>query len=346
MDDRLPVVNVGASLRSAIAVIQERSASICLLVESDGRLVGTVSDGDVRRAFVGGASLDEPALPWATTRPATVTEGVDRSAVLDLMRALGVPQIPEIDVEGRVVRLHLLKEIVGGPARGNTAVILAGGKGTRLRSVAGDLPKPMVPVAGRPILERLVLHLVGAGIEDIRLAVGYGADVIAEHFGDGRAFGCRITYLREEEPRGTAGPLRALLDEGLPSEPLVVLNGDLVTSFSVSGLLAAHHATRASLTVAVTEYSHEVPFGVLRTAEADGRVLGLDEKPTWTGTVNAGIYAVDPALVEAIPAGRAVPMTELIERCVERGDVVAAWRVVGEWHDIGQPQDLARARGD
>jgi NDP-sugar pyrophosphorylase family protein len=126
---------------------------------------------------------------------------------------------------------------------------------------------------------------------------------------------------------------------------LIVLNGDLITSFSVTGLLSAHEATRARMTVAVTEYIHEVPYGVLDTAGGDGRIVGLVEKPTWTGTVNAGIYALDPALVEAIPGGRSVPMTELIERCLERGERVTAWRAAGDWHDVGQPADLSRARG-
>ena len=339
-----PCVDQHATLRDAVQVIQDFAVSVCLLEDADHRLVGTLSDGDVRRAFLAGASLDGPAQPWANARPSTVAAGTERSAVLDLMQALGVPQIPEVDSEGRVVRLHLLRNIIGGLSRSNIAVILAGGRGTRLRPVTGDLPKPMVPVAGRPILERLVLHLVGSGIADVRLAVGYGADVIEQHFGNGERFGCRITYLREERPLGTAGPLRALLDA--PSDqPIIVMNGDLVTSFSVSGLLSAHGSTGAALTVAVTDYAHEVPYGVLQTEGDDGRVTGLHEKPTWIGTVNAGVYAIAPELIGKIPEGRSVPMTELIEHCIERGDRVTAWRAVGEWHDIGRPDDLARARG-
>jgi len=195
LNSSLPVVEVHASLRDAVEVIEAQSASICLLIDSHGRLIGSLSDGDVRRAFLAGAGLDDPAQAWARSAPMTVPVGTDRSAVLDLMRALSVPQVPEVDGEGRVTRLHLLKEIIGSEPRPNSAVILAGGRGTRLRDVLGDLPKPMVPVAGRPILERLVLHLVGSGITDIHLAVGYRAEVIQRHFGDGAAFGCRITYL-------------------------------------------------------------------------------------------------------------------------------------------------------
>ena len=342
----LPVAAVDASLRDAVRVIAEHSASICLLVDTEGRLVGSLSDGDVRRAFLAEATLGDPAAPWATPDPKTVAVGAERSAVLDLMRALGIPQIPEVDEAGRVTRLHLLKEIVGNRARPNRAVILAGGRGTRLRAVTGDLPKPMVPVAGRPILERLVLHLVGSGVTDITLAVGYRAEVIEQHFGDGGALGCRIDYLREQEPLGTGGPLRSLLDSGPGTHPILVLNGDLVTSFSVSGILAAHIASGASITVAVTDYAHEVPFGVLTITDTGYRVTGIAEKPTWIGLVNAGVYVVDPALIERIPLGRAVPMTEIIEECLARDETVIAWPVVGEWHDVGRPEDLAAARGD
>jgi NDP-sugar pyrophosphorylase family protein len=242
-----------------------------------------------------------------------------------------------------VVRLHLLRHIIGGQRRENTAVILAGGRGTRLRPVTGDLPKPIVQVAGRPILERLVLHLVGSGVSDIRLAVGYGAEVIERYFGDGERFGCSIRYLKEDGPLGTAGPLRGLV-AAPPTAPIIVLNGDLVTSFSVTGLLSAHEVTGARVTVAVTDYAHEVPYGVLETTE-DGRVISLDEKPTWAGTINAGVYAVDPTLIGEIPEGRSVAMTEMIGRCLAQDDRVTAWRTVGEWHDVGRPDDLALARG-
>ncbi len=341
----LPSVLRSSTLREAVEVIQEHSAAICLVIDAQDRLVGSLSDGDVRRAFLSGGRLEDQVTMWARQNPASVPVGTDRSTVIDLMQALGVPQVPEVDSSGRVVRLHLLRDIVGGMKRTNTAVILAGGKGTRLKSVTGDLPKPMVRVAGRPILERLVFHLVGAGIDDVRLAVGFGADIVEQHFGDGERFGCGITYLREEQPLGTAGPLRGLLN-ALPDEPIIVMNGDLITSFSVSGLLSAHVSTGAAATIAVTDYRHEVPYGVLTTEGDDGRVVALSEKPTWIGTVNAGVYAIEPRLILDIPKGRSVPMTELIECCLDRGDRVTAWPTVGEWHDVGRPDDLARAQGD
>lgn len=333
-------------LREALMALNDSSTALLLVVDGDGRLVGSLSDGDVRRAILAGADLDDVVDRWAHAEPVTVPVGTDRAAILDLMRARDLPQIPEVDGDGRVVRLHLLKEIVGGQPLPCFAVILAGGLGTRLKAVTGDLPKPMVPVAGRPILERLVLHLVGSGVRDVVLAVGYGAEVIEEHFGDGRALGCRIQYVREHRPLGTAGPLGLVRDQiELPpdDEPLIVMNGDLVTSFSVRGLRDFHRTGGARLTVAITDYAHEVPFGVIGT---DGsRVVEVEEKPTWRGSVNAGIYAVSRGALESVPTDREFPMTELLQACLQRRETVLAWPVTGSWHDIGRPKDLAAAQG-
>ena len=337
-----------ASLRLALERLQTSSTALVLLLDPEGRLVGSLSDGDARRAFLAGADLDGPVEPWMHRAPKTVPAGTDRAAVLDLMRARDLPQIPEVDADGRVLRLHLLKEIVGGAAVASPAVIMAGGRGTRLRAVTGDLPKPMVEVAGRPILERLVLHLVGSGVRDVVMAVGYRAEVIEAFFGDGDRHGCRIRYLREDRPLGTAGPLRGILDldgpGGPEGPPLLVLNGDLVTSFSVQGLLAAHGTAAARLTIGVTEYAHEVPYGVLETG-AGTLVTGVLEKPTWRSMVSAGVYVVERGLLGTIPVDREVPMTDLITGCLDRGDPVHVWSVTGDWHDVGQPDDLAAARG-
>ena len=317
-DCALARVDAGAMLCDAVQVFQDFAVSVCLLEDADGRSVETLSDGDVRRVSLAGAALDGPAQPQAAKKPSTAPAGTESLAVLDPMQALDVPQISEVDSEGQVVRLDLLRDRVGGPRRSNTAVILAGGRGTRLRPVTGDLPKPMVRVARRPILE--------------------------QHFEDGERFGCRNSYLREEQPLGTAGPLRGLL-KAFSSEPIIVLNGYLVTSFSVSGLLSAHRSTGAALTVAVTNYAQEVPYGVLTTDGDDGRIVSLSEKPTWIGMVNAGVHAIEPRFVAEIPDGRSIPMTDRIERCSERGDRVTARRTIGEWHAVGRSDDLAGARG-
>lgn len=340
----------GQSIRGAMHCIERNELRIALMVDASGRLLGTVSDGDLRRALLAGAALDDLVDPFASDRPVTVEQDTDRAAVLDLMKARNLGQIPVIDREGRLLGIHVLQELLGSHPKPNHAVVLAGGRGTRLGGLTASVPKPMLPVAGRPILERLVLHLVGSGIRHIHLSVSYLAEQIREHFGDGSDHGCSISYLPEspDQPLGTGGPLRLLLpDQKSLASPLLVLNGDLVASFSVHGILESHARQGASMTVALREYAHDVPFGVA-TLDADNPefITALDEKPRWAGQVNAGIYVVEPYLIEQIPAQVNYPITDLVQTSLERGERIVGWRLVGEWHDVGQPYDLARARGE
>jgi dTDP-glucose pyrophosphorylase len=344
------LVHADRSIREVMGTIDRGAEAIALVVTSDGTLEGTVTDGDIRRALLAGASLDDTVAPFVSREPVTVAEGTDRAAVLDLMRARELNQIPVVDDAGRLVGLHAVREVLGAEVRPNWAVVLAGGRGTRLGQLTTTTPKPMLPVAGRPILERIVLHLVGSGITTIYLAIGYLAEQIRDHFGTGADFGCNISYLEEDvaTPLGTGGPLRALQDlRTPPMDPVLVLNGDLVTSFSVRGILQHHADSGAVMTVALREYVHDVPFGVARLEASDPRfVAGLDEKPHWIGLVNAGIYVVDPAVIDTIPSGVMYPITDLVNACLSRGERVAGWRSTGEWHDIGRPIEFARARGE
>jgi dTDP-glucose pyrophosphorylase len=344
------LVRSDCSIRQVMETIDRGEEAIALIVASDGTLEGTVTDGDIRRALLAGATLEDTVVPYVSPDPITVLRGTDRAAVLDMMRARQVNQVPVVDEAGRLVGLHVVREVLGSEARTNWAVVLAGGRGTRLGPLTRSTPKPMLPVAGRPILERIVLHLVGSGISTIYLAVGYLSEQIRGHFGTGADFGCTIEYLEDDPaiPLGTGGPLRMLSGQtALPSDPLLVLNGDLVTSFSVEGILGIHHASRAAMTVALREYVHDVPFGVAQLDDIDGRsITRIDEKPRWNGLVNAGIYVVDPAVVEIVPAGVVYPITDLVNACLERGHRVAGWRLIGEWHDVGRPLEFARARGE
>jgi len=225
--------------------------------------------------------------------------------------------------------------------RTNWAVIMAGGQGVRLRPLTDDLPKPMLSVAGRPIIERLVLHLVGSGFKRIFVAVNYLGDVIEEHLGDGSRLGARVEYLREDQALGTAGAL-GLLPEP-PTEPVLLLNGDIVTNADLGGLLDAHTSGGFRATIGTRRYRHTVPFGCV---ERDGdRVTQIEEKPTLEREVNSGIYALDPSVVARVVAGHRVDTPDLIADLLAAGDPVGAFEIEDEWIDIGQREQLAAARG-
>ena len=330
-----------ASLRDALRVIDRGAIEVAFVRTDDGRIVGTLSDGDVRRAILRGVPLDVPAVADAMRRNFTfVTPTVSRAEVLDLMRARSISQAPVLDEEGRLVGLHLLNELIGAAVKPNWALIMAGGRGTRLYPLTASLPKPMLTVAGRPILERLVMHLVGYGIREVFLSIHYLGEIVERHFGDGSGFGCRIRYLREEQPLGTGGAL-SLLPE-LPSHPIVVMNGDLVTQLNVDRMLLDHGAAGRAMTVAARPYQVDIPFGVLDVERT--RVVGLHEKPSHHMLVNAGIYVISPEVIARVPPATPLPMTSLVEQCLAEGLEVGAYVVEDEWIDVGRHDELKKAR--
>lgn len=344
MAERLDDCQVGEdrTLMDAMRSLEATNVQIVLVVDRTGRLVGTLTDGDIRRALLRGATLDEPVSrhahrPFVSVRP---EEG--RAGVLDLMKARRVHQIPVVDDAGRVAGLHLLEELLAARERPSWALFMAGGRGTRLLPLTENVPKPMLPVAGTPILERLVLHAIGHGIRRIFLSVHHLSHVIEEHFGDGKRFGCRIEYVREDRPLGTGGAL-SLLPEP-PTAPLLVMNGDLVTQADVGALLDVQAAGSQVATIGVRKYFHTVPFGCV---ELDGdRVLALDEKPTLSRLVNAGIYALSPAFVRGVTPGREVTLPDLLTEAIARGEAVRTFEVSGDWIDVGRGDQLKQARGE
>ena len=345
-DLRAACAPVTATIRDALEVVDRSATLVCLLVDDQGRLSGLLTDGDLRRAFLKGTGLDDAAIDHATRSPHYVSAGSPRALVLDLMQALRISAVPELSDDGTLVGLHTLSDVVGSAPLPNTAVIMAGGRGTRLGHLTKDTPKPLMTVAGRSILEWIVLGLVGDGIRDIYVSVNYLADQIEEHLGDGARLGCTVRYLREhpDAPLGTAGSLTLLRAERPDLDhPILVMNGDLMVEFDATDLLEAHERTDAVVTVATRTYQHEVPFGVVESD--DGRVTGVSEKPTLSFDINAAVYAVAPRALAWLPEGKASTMPELVEACLERGERVTAWPIQSEWIDVGTPKDLARAKG-
>ncbi|MBL8839602.1 MAG: nucleotidyltransferase family protein [Alphaproteobacteria bacterium] len=252
-----------------------------------------------------------------------------------------IRHVPVIDGERRLVAIHFLRDLIGAAPKPNVAVIMAGGKGTRLRPLTDNLPKPMVEVAGRPILERLVLHLVGHGVSRIYLAVNFMAERIERHFGDGAAFGCRIEYLRETTALGTGGALSLLPSP--PEHPFLVMNGDQITNVDVTKLLQFHAERGFAATVAAGPHSVEVPFGVVR--ESAGRLVEIEEKPTLHFVVNRGIYVLNPSVLGAVPMNCAFPITDLFGTLIADGHEVGVFYFDDQWIDVGRHEDFRRANG-
>lgn len=342
MNERLQKCRVHYSrqLIDAMRALDQSAVEITLITDDQNHLLGTMTDGDIRRALLKGEPLEAPLEPYYQRNYTSVRPGINRLDVIELMQARQISQIPIVDETGKLVGLHLLHELIGRQPRPNWAVIMAGGKGTRLGSITEKLPKPMVRVAGRPILERLVLHLVGFGFRRIFLSIHHLGHLVEDHFGSGERFGCRIYYLRENQPLGTGGAL-ALLPR--PLEPILVLNGDLVTQADLGAMLEFHCHGRFKATIAVKQYSHSVPFGCVKVESS--RVIELEEKPVLTRLVNAGIYVLEPELVARVPQERETMMTSLLVDAIARGEQVGAFEITDDWLDIGNREQLKLAHG-
>jgi len=328
-----------ASLLEAMRAIDVAALGLALVVEKDEKLQGIITDGDIRRALLKGATVESSVGPFVNRNFTAVGPEEDRTYVLDLMQSRTISQVPVVDADGRLTGLHLLREILGTVSKPNWATIMAGGLGTRLRPITETIPKPMIKVAGRPILERLVLHLVGCGIRRIFISINYLSHIIENHFGDGSRFGCQIHYLREEEQMGTGGAL-SLLPEA-PTNPLVVLNGDLVTQPNFQRFLEFHERGGYAASIAIRRYLHQVPFGCVRL---DGqRVRAFSEKPMVEESINAGTYILSPELVARVPK-QFFPITSLFQQCLDRNESVGAWEVDAEWLDVGHKEQLRQAQ--
>ncbi|MBI4969563.1 MAG: nucleotidyltransferase family protein [Rhodospirillales bacterium] len=342
-DWKKTLLGKGASLAEAIRVLEGTPYKICLVVDDRQRLLGTITDGDVRRAILRGLSLDAPADNAMKATPTTGVLGDTPETLHELMVRLDLGQIPLLDAQGRVAGLATGKSLPhAGDPRENWVVLMAGGLGNRLRPLTEDVPKPLLNVGRKPLLETILETLRSHEFRNFYIAVNYKAEMIKDHFGDGGKWKCTIRYLEENDRLGTAGAL-GLIDER-PTNPLLVMNGDVLTNVDFSSLLDFHEEHRSQATMCVREFDFQVPYGVV-TIE-DHRITGIVEKPVHSFFVNAGIYVVDPALLDLVPRTGAFDMPDLFAKALERGMPTAAFPIREYWTDIGHIDDFHRANGD
>lgn len=336
------LVAATASIREVIKVIDDGALQIALVVDADRRLLGTVTDGDVRRGILRGIALEEPVTQIMNAAPSVVPADRQREEVLALLRSKSLRQVPVVDQERRLVGLEVIDDLLQPARRDNLVVIMAGGLGSRLRPMTDDCPKPMLRVGGRPILETIVENFVESGFRRFCFAVNYRAEVIREYFRDGARFGCEIRYLQEEAPLGTAGAL-GLLPE-VPTQPVLVMNGDVLTKVDFGHLLTFHASHQTAATMCVSEYALQVPYGVVRVDQ--DRLLAIEEKPLQKFFVNAGIYVLEPRAIGLIPRGQAFDMPSLFSLLVKAGHEAAVFPVREYWLDLGKVEDFRRAQDD
>jgi len=339
-DSRLYVLTESSTLRQTAEKINANPAQIVLIVDVSGRLVNTVTDGDVRRALLDGVTLDDTLEKMQQIRkkgnPVTASAEQTDMDIHVLMQKHQIRQVPLVGESGRLVGLcYQAQDLDAVPLR---AVVMAGGFGKRLHPLTESTPKPMLPVGGRPLLERILGQLHDAGIHRVNIATHHLADSIMDYFGDGKKLGLQIDYMHELEPQGTGGALRMI--DGV-EEPVLVINGDILTNLDFRSMFEFHRKKQALLTVAVRRYDMNIPYGVVESE--DGLITGLSEKPVYSFFVNAGIYLVEPFLIRKLPSGGQIQMTDIIQHLIDVKKPVASFPIHEYWIDIGSVKDYERA---
>ena len=311
-------------------------------MEADGRLAGLVTDGDLRRAILRGVSLDAPIPQAMNPRPTVAAATIDRGEALSLMRARRMRHLPLVDGGGRVVDVLLLEELLETGRIPNHAVLMAGGDGKRLRPLTDAVPKPLLRVGGKPLLEVLMERLRAAGVRTFHITVRHKSEMIEEHFGDGSRHDVTIRYIREDEPLGTAGAL-TLLSEA-PRDPFFLVNGDILTKCDFGAMLAFHRRAGADVTVGTVHQQIDLQYGVVEVA--GDRLTTLSEKPRLDLRINGGIYVIEPAMLARIPRGRVFDATDLVRLLLEDRGHVAAFPIRDYWLDVGRLDDFHKADRD
>ncbi len=331
-----------ATLQETIRNLDETGVQIAVVVSSDGVLLGTVTDGDIRRGLLRGMHLSSRVERVMNREPLVVPASLGRESVLQLMMANKIHQLPVVDERRRVVGLHVWDELLTPSQRDNLMVVMAGGQGSRLRPHTDSCPKPLLPVGGRPMLEHIVERARDEGFRNFVFAIHYLGAMIEDYFGDGSRWQVNIRYLKEQSPLGTAGAI-ALIDPR-PTNAFVVSNGDVLTDIHYAELLDfhRHHAAAATMAVRLHEWQH--PFGVVRIKGVD--IMGFEEKPISRSHINAGIYVLDPVALDSLAPGEHCDMPTLFGRLKQRSARTIVYPMHEPWLDVGRAADLAQARSE
>jgi dTDP-glucose pyrophosphorylase len=335
---RKTILPIGVTIREVIKLINEVALRIALIVDESNNLVGTVTDGDIRRGLLGGLDLNSPAIEVINKNPFVINREINREEILHLMHVHKVQQIPILNNENKLVGLYLWDEMNAPSKISNTIVIMAGGQGIRLRPETLNCPKPLLPVAGKPILEHIILRAKNQGFSNFIIAINYLGHMIEDYFKNGDNFGVNIEYLREPYPLGTAGAL-SLLDPNLNS-PFILINGDVITNINFSDFLNFHKQNNAFVSMAIKEYESQNPYGVIKTQGLD--VVGIYEKPITRTNVNAGMYVITTSVLSELKKLVYIDMPDLLRTLQKRSKRIIAFPIYESWADIGTLKDLGK----
>ncbi|OAM92780.1 CBS domain-containing protein [Pelosinus fermentans] len=330
------------SIFTTMGIIDASAVQIALVVDEQGKLLGTVTDGDVRKALLRGISLEEKNESIMNRNPVVARINEGRESLLAKMRNKRLHQIPVLDQQDYLVGLEILDEMVETNESDNWIFLMVGGLGSRLGALTASCPKPLLNVGNKPILETIIESFAECGYRKFYLSVNYKADMIQEYFQNGENWGVEIRYICENKRMGTAGALSLLSER--PNSPMIVMNGDILTKVNFNQLINFHESHKAKATMCVRDYSVQVPYGVVQID--DHKLTGIVEKPQQSFFVSAGIYVLDPSVLDLIPKNEYLDMPDLFKKLISERDNILVFPVREYWLDIGNKIDFEKANGD
>lgn len=328
------------SVIDAMKTIDSAGTQFVMVMDESEILLGVVTDGDIRRGILKNIALTSPVTEIMNTKPRTLSSDVSKVDAVAFLQTNHITHVPLVNSKGKVKGVVSIDERTSMSGNPSTVVLMVGGLGSRLGQLTSNCPKPMLQIGGKPVLEIIVNNLKEHGFVDFIFCVNYKADMIIEHFGDGTSLGVKIRYVHESKRMGTAGALTLLPEE--ISSPLLVMNGDIVTKVNFSGLMDFHREHKAAATMAVRKYDFQIPFGVVKTVE--GKITEIEEKPSHSFLVSAGIYVVNKECMKFLPNGEYFDMPHFFEAMIKSGDVTQAFPIHEYWLDIGREDDLLKAQ--
>lgn len=332
-------LSLTSTIRDALQIINNGAMQMAIVVDSEGKLLGTLTDGDIRRGLLSGLSLSDTVETILHTTPTVATLSDTKEEILKKALNKKLHQIPIVDDAYRVLGIQEINDLIKPVTKPNVVILMVGGLGSRLRPLTEEIPKPMLKVGNKPILQTIVEKFAEYGFSEIVMCVNYKSHIIQDYFGDGSAFGVTITYIFEEERMGTAGALSLL--KTLPNDPFFVMNGDLLTNINFDHLYNYHLTQNAMATMCVREYDFQVPYGVVNME--GNTILSIQEKPVHKFFVSAGIYMLNPETIQYIPKKQFYDMPSLFETLIKQCQKAVSFPIREYWLDIGQMEEYERA---
>jgi len=325
------------SILEAINNIEKNQYQICFIVDDNCCLIGSVADGDIRRGLIKGISINTQVSKIMNVKPISILDSQTENEAQILMASKKIKQLAVVDKDDRLIGIHLMDQILNLAPKENLVLIMAGGFGKRMMPLTEDLPKPMLMVGGKPILEHIILNAKAQGFRKFVISIHYLGEVIIDYFGDGSNLDISISYIHESEPLGTAGALSLI--EPTPKLPFIVTNGDIITDINYANLLQFHESSRSQATMAIKKYELQNPYGVVNTKGLE--IISFEEKPIQISYVNAGIYAINPPALKYLQINEPCDMPNFFERLRNENNLILAYPIHETWSDVGRPIDLS-----